>query len=163
MGRGLRGSSWVHEMAQAARQGPLRVRGPPSGPGPWQHHPGLEGPQDLCLPPCSVLQARRPESSPRRPGRAPSCSFHGACRDRVSGGLSEASVTAGKKGQVHDSFTPESTSHHQLEVQSGFLWLRYKSLESRVSHRQAVRGFKAKMALGARAIRCKWASPPASL
>lgn len=163
MGRGLRGSSWVHEMAQAARQGPLRVRGPPSGPGPWQHHPGLEGPQDLCLPPCSVLQARRPESSPRRPGRAPGCSFHGACRDRVSGGLSEASVTAGKKGQVHDSFTPESTSHHQLEVQSGFLWLRYKSLESRVSHRQAVRGFKAKMALGARAIRCKWASPPASL
>lgn len=38
-----------------ARAGSSRVGGPPAGPRPRQHRPGLEGPQGLCLPPCSVL------------------------------------------------------------------------------------------------------------
>lgn len=124
--------------------------------------PASRGPRASACHPAASCKFGTPESSPQRPSQAPGCLLHGACQNRVSGGLSEASVTKGKKGQVHDSFTPESSSHRQPEAQGGFLWPRHKSLASGVSHRQAVRGFKAKAALGAGAVHCKWVSPPAS-
>lgn len=128
------------------RAGVLRVGGPPAGPRAQQHHPGLERPQGLCHPAVSCrLEAGPPLGGLAKPQAA---RFMGPA-EPVSPTVAclEASVTAGKKGfMIHSLLSPVPTTNRKLK--SGFLWRKYKSVASSVSHRQAVRGFKAKAALG---------------